>query len=682
MSDGGQHVAPWVRGIAFAVATVAVLGGTLAVDRAFAHGAHVTWEARTPEDGPYRTVAQTVERNPRFRSDLIPMARFRQHWADDGTPPPAELFPFRATVRAQLTVLRGGRTLDPRHSGNLAITVDGEPYDGKELARGTYDIVATWTDDFRGLPGPNVARDRDEHLEFRLCFAEDSCRNVSFTSWSLKHPWRASRTWLWMLFSIIALAFVGAAVWAGTRARLRFVAASAFLIATLGGGFALRCVDYDTVPDYRENGDELFAGWNGFELLNSGRTRGWSLWPARYSSATKVTEHEQFGMTWYTIQPYFEHPPLLHVLAGAAAHLGGAESWVDVRASDTRIVPIALFIPTALLLFFFVRRLAPLGLAPHLAVLFYSFLPIIALQQRAVKEEALLTPLSLGAILLVLHAKRLRAFVGVGVLVGLCTLTKVTGFAFVPAAAALAWSRGHRRQAFVVFGVGVLVSSLLFAYGAAFGWTAFVEALTAQSDRNSNYAQFLRFLDTARINSMAIGRGWVLFLWITTAVALLRLGRSRREALTIPLVFYWSAIGLGAGSWYYGWYTLPIYPYLCTGTAFFLWRELRRPTLLGGALIAYVLVAYTVFAVVPQADYADLRRLFWVRRSLAWGAGGLLGCAALAVLLRGRAVILGRTAIVLAICGFVAGSSAFCLRYDVLFREQHDVDLQPMFRIG
>ena len=42
------------------------------------------------------------------------------------------------------------------------------------------------------------------------------------------------------------------------------------------------------------------------------------------------------------ITPYFEHPPLMHLLVGAAAKLGGAGHWAHARLEDTRLVPIAL----------------------------------------------------------------------------------------------------------------------------------------------------------------------------------------------------------------------------------------------------------------------------------------------------------------------------------------------------
>ncbi len=590
-----------------ALAFVAVVATAVLVDGHLAHGVDATWRAEV--DGEWRVVDHTVEHRAQFPNERRALSRYIQGWNFERDGIPAQLFPFRAQLRTTLTVPRSGYRLAVRGSNRVRVTLDGETLRSERtLEVGDHRLVVDWSGDFQrsGI-----------RLGWELCRGE-SCDEVPAKLFAPDTRWPKSRVWLWVLMMLAALG-LGAAFYraraASLKGRVRILGGIALAgILVLGLGF--RLYDYDVMPDFRENGDELFATWNGWQLLESGETRGWSLWAPIYGGRVHHERLQYFGLDWAIIQPYFEHPPLTHVLVGAAAHLGGAEHYAHSKLKHTRLVPVLLCIPTLLLLFLVGRRVDPHGPAPWFGALLYAILPTIVLQTRVIKEEALLGTLSLGAVWCFLrwreHGKT-RALVMCGVLAGMCALAKVTGAAYVLAVImlALALPREERlRATLIVATAGIATGGLFLLFGAVIDWSTFVYATEKQGTRPLHFNIFMRWFDVTLINHSVIGRGWILFLWLGTTAA--HVGRSwkRSSYVAIPLLTYLGAITIGTGNWTFGWYIVPLYPWLCLGCGRFLAEAWRRPDLFKGTLIGVVLVLYTMnFAVEPA----------WMKQPNNWG---------------------------------------------------------------
>lgn len=590
---------------------VFLLGVATAIDRAyFANAITVSWRQQDPAVTDPAThdfeVTRTVEHRISFSHAHRPVARYIQGWNYDRLPPPMSP-PIDAMILAHLEIPPGpNRFVDTEGSGQRAVTVDGAPVPPDGLPPGHHWLEVWWHD-----------RNPSERTHLELMWGTsrrglDPIPRSQLTS--AIGAWPASRKVYWALALVVAL---GASLLLGRallvtdlarRHRLEHLATLVILFFAL----AFRFFDYDVMPQYLENGDELFALWNGWSILHDGTPRGWTLWPGSYGgqpiTMTLISMH---GVEWHVIEPYFEHPPLLHLLVGAAAMLGGADDWSHTRLMHGRLVPIFLSTLSTWLVIVLSRRLdgrrSSTRLGPYFAGLFYAVLPTIAVQGRVIKEEAILTPLVIGAVLSFFRwrdeGRKTRDVVIAAVLAGACMLAKVTGLAVVAALVMLfAYERAHK-EGLRAGVIGAAVASLFPIFGAVINWQVFLETQRLQGGRPTHFNLFLRFFDDGMINMTLIGRGWLLFLWLATVAT--ALARPRRDSIALYMVplFYLTAIGLGSGNWTYGWYISPVVPFLCVGVGRFLADLWESPEFVRGWLFSLTGVMYG-FNFVLDPDFA------------------------------------------------------------------------------
>ena len=672
-----------VAGALAAMAWVAL--GALA-DGYVRHGWSARWYAE--QDGERVLVDRTIEHRVEFPNAHRPLARYVQGWPS-ALPIPTGLPTIDAELRGKVTIPPGPpRFLGADAQQRATVEVEGRPAEGA-LAPGAHDVTVRWT----GRPAAaGRSRTNAESVSFALTWGpspgsltpvpRDAIAPAS-GSW----PWTRVALWgsVFALALLFALGTAYAAYADDTRARLRRVGTIATaLVVLLGTGY--RALDYDVMPEFRENADELFATWNGWSLLEDGTTRGWSLWPHAYGSDVERTTIHFFGEERIVIEPYFEHPPLLHLLVGAAAHLGGAESWLEAKLAHTRLVPIALSALSLFLLVALGRRLMPRSPAPWLGALLYAVIPTIALQTRVIKEEALLVPLSLGMLLFFLRwrddGRKTRDLMLAAVCAGLAPIAKVPAIVWVPALVMLvAAERGEHKKAVMAAIAGFATASLLLVYGALIDWDVFVFTQGQQGGRPTHWNLFPRFFDATLINHSLIGRGWILFLWLGFVASVYRRGARDTAVLTVPLVTYLIAIAVGSGNWTFGWYIVPLYPFLCLGAGDLIAQLWRRPTLLGGALFVVLLVMYSLnftldphWAKQPEA-WPILRRAVTLTVALSIAPFALVQVwreSALCIRLSRAVTVLGLAAVIVL-------SGVFIATYDVTYETYRDFDRDTYF---
>ncbi len=586
-------------GAALALA-LALLGVSDAIDRAFfANAITVSWRAEDPALGAGPTarfeVTRTIEHRITFSHAHRPVARYVQGWDYHRLPPPMSP-PIDALVLADVTIPEGPDLyLGASSSGRHVVTVDGEREPSRAFAPGVHRLEVSWSE-----PRPSEST----HFELEWGQHPDALDPIPRDRLTSDvGAWPPSRRAFWAcalavsLFFALSLARALASLEGARRRRLEGLATAAILLLALG----LRLFDYDVMPQYLENGDELFAMWNGWSILNEGVPRGWSLWAGAYAGLpVTITNLSMHGSEWHVIEPYFEHPPLLHLLVGLAATIGGADSWSHARLVHGRLVPIALYTLTTWLVIALSRRIdgrrTASRLAPHLAGLLYAVIPFLSIQGRVIKEEAALTPLLLATTLFFLRwrddGRRTRDAILAATLAGACMLAKVTGLAAVAGLVALFFLERAYREGLRAGAIGASIASLFPVFGAWVDWRVFVETQRLQGGRPTHYNLFLRFFDDPLINMSLVGRGWLIFLWIGTLATAFR--RTKRENAAIYLIplFYLTAIGLGSGNWTFGWYMMPIFPFLCLGAGRFIADLWEDPDFLRGWLFTLTGVMY------------------------------------------------------------------------------------------
>lgn len=670
--------------LTFAVVFAAALVADLAY---FAHGYSATW---------YQTIGETrvlidhtTEHRVGFPNVHRPLARYLQGWPMAELGVPADLPHVDVALRARIEI--PGQMplhLDARVLRDAQIWADGEPLGDRRLAPGAHDLWIHWTAKPESHPRAGRAPDT---AYFELVWGSSAYLTTPVPASALTPAdgWGTSRKALWVLALVLGLLLaLGVFRTIDTssvllrRERLAIVLTAALVVVGVG----YRGFDYDVMPEFRENVDELFATWNGWSLIAEGRPRGWSIWTDSYRGRVHTSVVEFFGERRYVIEPYFEHPPLLHLLVGAAAHIGGAHHFLEAKLSHTRLVPIGLMALGTILMIAVGRRLWPDSMGPYLGALIFSVLPNITLQTRVIKEEDVLVPLLLGTVLFFLRwrddGRKTRDLVLAAVCAGLAPLAKIPAAAFIPAMAIL-FAAEHRgmRSAMKVALIGGAVGSLVLVYGAIFGWDNFVFAQSLQSQRAIHWNIFPRFFDETQINGNRTGRGWILFLWLAYASTIYARGVRSMAVLTIPPLTYLTAIAVGAGNWTYGWYIVPIYPFLCLGAGDFIARTWRQPTFVAGLFLIGLFVFYSLnFWVDPE--WARLREAWSYLRVLVTVAT-IVGLAPfLAVEIWRRHVValrLSRLVIVASLVVVAVTSAHYVVHYDVLYETHDDFDVDEWF---
>ena len=708
--------------VAGACAALAVIAAAFAADAYYAHGIEVTWratpppppppsppsmdagvgaadagapdagapagaaeaEAEPPEAERIVVIDRSIEHRTSFHNPHRVLGRYVQEWPFGEWGVPNAFPPLDVVIRARIEIPEGPPLyVGARSPNETDVLIDGlranEP-----VEPGVHDLTVYW----HGPLHPEGATHWTTILPawFQLEWGTDPEELESVPRTALTIPDgvpNPARVWLFVLASLLGL-LLGFAVYSIARSPKGVARAQAFVLATaliLLLGLGLRAWDYDVVPEFRENMDELFATWNGYGLLEDGTTQGWTLWPARYVGLAELERVEYFRERPITVvRPYFEHPPLLHLMVGAAAHLGGAEHFLHARLRDTRIVPIGLGVLTILLVVLVTRRLSPTGPAPWFAGLVYATMPHAVIMNRVIKEEALLAPLALGMIFFFLRwrddGERSRDLVIAAVLAGLCTLTKVPGAVFALVLPILVARHGRLKAAAIAVAVGAAVSSLLLAYAAAIDWELFWYATRDQATiRNSVFQEFVPFFFDSLINHNRVGRGWLIFLWLAfVAACAVRLKREG-EVVVLPTIGYLVAMGLASGGWHYGWYLLPVEPLLCIGAGWFLADLWKRPELLRGTLFILLPVAYGMAFVLDPKWYLLSVNYDAMRRWVGSFVIVLLVPYGLVTLWNQRLTLLvARATTALAFALAVLLNAWFALRYDVIYESHQNLD--------
>lgn len=685
MTDPRQssgEVSRW-GGRAAAAAGLIVAAGIAALaaqaDHYAAHGLTARW--RTVQDGDVLVVARTVEHRLRFPNRYRSVSRYVEGWDFERWGIPDHIPELDAHLSGTLFVPEPRPLFVSGDSPNsVEVVVDGRDASDTAVAPGYHRIDVYWWGT------------TDEEARLRLRWSPVRSRGYTIPDAALT-PEGGSitplRLALWIATPLLCL-FFGLGVFLAARARTlrsrtrRIAIVAGVAIMLLGGG--LRTWDYEVMPEFSANADELFATWNGWSLLAQGRTRGWSLWHARYPERVEIETIRYFrDRPWHNVLPYLEHPPLTHLLVGAAAIAGGAKHYAHARLTHTRLVPIALNLVALAFLILIARRLDPTGPAAWMAAILYAVLPFIAIQARSIKEEALVVPLVLAATWFYLRyrqdGERARDVIVAGALLGLTTLAKVPGVVFVPALVLTLLVARRYRAAALAGLAGVAVASLLFVYAALIDWDLFFFATELQATvRGMNWNVFAAMFWTPQIDHDPIGAPWLLFLWIGWIASRFTGSRRTDPWIAIAPVVYLVTMALSSGNWHFGWYMMPIYPFLCLGAGRFLADLWEGPELVRGTLFVVLLVMYGMNFTLGVQEAIFMHNWPMIRERVYGFVLGGLAPFALAHAFPSRPTRgLARLAVLAGMAAFVVLGAMFVAQYDDHYEQYWHFDQNAFF---
>ena len=372
--------------------------------------------------------------------------------------------------------------------------------------------------------------------------------------------------------------------------RVYFALLLILLLATF-----LRFHQYDIVPFHNESSDEYRISWLGWNLIHEGA-------PITWAPRDRAPSRYWFGKPFTINDPVFYPQPLFPLIVGGAATLGGANnSLFESSLSYIRLPSIALSVLTAFLVFILGRKLYDEKVA-LLATLLYATIPIIVVSGRMAKEENLMTPLFLLALLSILRyldsgGPKYRNLAGL--MAGLALLAKPTGISLIAVILILLAYQGKWKDMIKVGIIFTGVSSLHLFYGWWYGWDGFVNKIGELG------SAFVRKLDVgvmiireSRITTRSFGDGWALWFWM----GLIYL--STKKDRIIPTIVIVHLLGLAAligarGVWD-GWQRIPFYPFLCIAVAVFLYDLHKKPDLFRSIIFIIVAVMASLQYYLPS----------------------------------------------------------------------------------
>jgi len=337
-------------------------------------------------------------------------------------------------------------------------------------------------------------------------------------------------------------------------------------------GIAVRLIHLDTVPAHNATADEYAWTWSGMTLLTEGAPRSWS-WLKPYRNA-KVTQWK--GNPYRLVQPWFDHPPVYSLLMGAWMLPEGRDIF-KVSLFRMRLMSLLLFTISSILLASILLRLLSLRVA-LVALAAFAVAPPVVFHTKLVISENLLLPVFLVCIRCILvfgdkPKRRHLVLLGLGVLV--IPLIKIAGLAM--SLGLFIVSLLHRRATHAILiaaatGLGLV---LLFIYAWWLNLDLFIAVMRAHAARFSGFNVWHELLFKHRI----LSEEFAYWPFLVGLIFLTReLSRGRYRDLALLCVTYCIGLNFFASqSEVYGWYLMPVHPFLCIGVALFVGEFWYKP---------------------------------------------------------------------------------------------------------
>jgi len=373
--------------------------------------------------------------------------------------------------------------------------------------------------------------------------------------------------------------------------------------ALFGLFLGIRAYHLDRAPAHNDTVDEYAWTWSGMTLLQTGVPRAWS-GLAAYGTAGHRPEHRDWRDHKYKlVQPWLDHPPLYSLYAGGLMHALGYRDIFEVDLWYMRTGTLPLAAASFLLLSLILRRLLSRG-EVLLSLLFYAVLPPIVLHQRLVVSENLFVPLTLGCMLLLMRQRdRFSALRTVVILVlsVMLPLTKVAALSSSVFLTVWALATLSGRERWISVGALVVGTCLgvaaYIAYGRHLDAELFSAVLTSHQNRFRGFAGMEVLLFEPKLVAKPIKN---LLPILGGALALSSLASSRLSAWGLAVLVYAACMAFFVDEQrVFGWYFIPLYPWLCAALAVSIVRACRHRQL-GLSLLwcttAWVSIAQLLFS--------------------------------------------------------------------------------------
>jgi hypothetical protein len=362
----------------------------------------------------------------------------------------------------------------------------------------------------------------------------------------------------------------------------------------------IRAYHLDRAPAHNATVDEYAWTWSGMTLLQRGVPRAWSDLGA-YAHRRKRIDWR--GHDYRIVEPWLDHPPLYSLYAGGVMLAFGYREMFDVDLWYMRLGSLPLSAASFVLLALILQRL----LAPAealLSLLFYAVLPPIVLHQRLVVSENLFVPLTLGCLLLLLLQRECFSHLRAGAVLVLGALLPLSKVAALSSSVFLTlWALGSLsgRERWITTGALVLGTCLgvagFIAYGRSLDAELFSAVLTSHQHRFRGFGALKILLFDPQLVDRSVQD---LLTILGGVLALSSLSAARMSLWGLAVLVYAACMAFFADQLHvFGWYFIPLYPWLCAALGVSIARASRQRQLglsLVWCTVAWLSVAQFLFA--------------------------------------------------------------------------------------
>lgn len=402
-----------------------------------------------------------------------------------------------------------------------------------------------------------------------------------------------------------------------------FIIVAILLFIILKHSFYLRSIGYDQIPETALILDERTNIWHGLSIRSSGIPAAWSslgIYKDRGEGGNVVnlnlsvvqndlTVHpnllnftnfpkpiwilypfnfENGAKHISLVQPYLDHPPFgALVLSSFVA--SNVKTFTDLRPWEFRRGSLWMAVLTGILVFILGWQIFKNPLIGLLATLIYGTVPSFLLLSRYALLENVLNPLILLTISLIVFANKIhyptskfwsinpKIFILLaGVTSGLAALTKITGWSVLIIGLILLryFKFGFKDSIFFII-PSLFLGGLYFLWGLFLSPKVFLDILYYQGIERG-------FIGSLNFLVSATGIGILNFPfdgWWVGGFLCLGFILAKKEYLYIfisVVVSLFAALFLGGAN--YPWYFIPLIPFMCLATAYFLWQVVTGPS--------------------------------------------------------------------------------------------------------
>lgn len=351
------------------------------------------------------------------------------------------------------------------------------------------------------------------------------------------------------------------------------------LVVILVISFILRALGYAQYPKPGSSFDEFGNTFVGMSLVKIGYPIGFTtLTGYKNEKITNflLSETKNKVLSYNIVHPWFDHPPLLCLVTGGWVVVNGINKFGDLTINLIRQPMILLGVLTVLLIYLLAKELFGDKIGLWSAFL-AAVIPIMVIGSRTAQAENLLIPLSLTSLLFLkkyLDKQKFWYLLLSGFFLTLAMLTKISGvFLFISIILIILHQKLDKKEklfailitmSFFVFGL-----LIYFVQGFCFDPKSFVVIFLANGNRNFglgfDYLYYILTNEEVTIGAI-LRTGFNLVLWISFFVFCIKKIKYNSDFIIIPLVVYLSVLIL-FGSYRYGWYTFPLYPFLVISSA-------------------------------------------------------------------------------------------------------------------